>query len=97
MTHGDEYWILITMTRRLQILLDDEELAEIQATARRSRQTTSGWVREALRAARRAPEPAVIERKLEVIRAAAQHQAPTADIDEMLAQIERGYLDGGRQ
>jgi len=50
------------MTKRLQALLDDEELAEIQATARRYRQTTAAWVREALRAARRAPEPADIER-----------------------------------
>jgi len=97
LTHGDEYSKLIVMTKRLQVLLDDEELAEIQATARRSRQTTSGWVREALRAARQAPQPADIERKLAAIRAAAQHQAPTADIDEMLAQIERGYLDADKR
>ena len=85
------------MTKRLQVLLDDEELAEIQATARRHRQTTAAWVREALRVARRVPEPADVDRKLEVIRAAARHQGPTADIGEMLAQIERGYLDAGRQ
>ena len=84
------------MTKRLQVLLDDEELAEIQATARRSRQTTAAWVRAALREARRAPEPPDLDRKLEVIRTAASHQGPTADIDEMLAQIERGYLDTGR-
>jgi hypothetical protein len=83
------------MTKRLQVLLDDDELAEIQATARRHRQTTAAWVREALRTVRRVPEPAEIDRKLEAIRAAAQHQGPTADIDEMLAQIERGYLDAG--
>jgi hypothetical protein len=88
--------ILMTMTKRLQVLLDDEELAEIQATARRHRQTTAAWVREALRTARSASEPADIERKLETIRVAARHQGPTADIDEMLAQIERGYLDAGR-
>lgn len=80
------------MTKRLQVLLDDEELDEIRAVAKRRHQTTAAWVREALRAARRAPEPAAIDRKLEVIRAAAQHHGPTADIDEMLAQIERGYL-----
>jgi len=85
------------MTKRLQVLLDDEELAEIQAAARRHRQTTAAWVRKALRAARRDPEPADIDRKLEAIRAAARHQGPTADIDEMLAQIERGYIDPGRQ
>lgn len=84
------------MTKRLQVLLDDEELAEIRATARRSRQTTSAWVREALRAARRLPSPADVDRKLDAIHTAARHQAPTADIDEMLAQIERGYVDAQR-
>ena len=40
------------MTKRLQVLLDDEEFAEIQDLARRRHQTTAAWVREALRAAR---------------------------------------------
>ena len=35
------------------------------------------WVREALRAARRASEPGDIDRKLEAIRMAALHKAPT--------------------
>jgi hypothetical protein len=81
------------MTKRLQVLLDDAELAEIQATARRHRQTTAAWVREALRAARRAATTADIDRKREVISQAARYEGPTADIDEMLAQIERGYVD----
>jgi hypothetical protein len=83
------------MTKRLQVLLDEDELREIQATAKRQRQTTAAWVRDALRAARQAPAPADIDRKLEAIRTAARYQGPTADIDEMLAQIERGYLDAG--
>ena len=84
------------MTKRLQVLLDDEELAEIQATAKRHRQTTSAWVRETLRSARRTSEPADIMRKLEAIRVAAQHEGPIADMDQVLAQIERGYLGAGR-
>ena len=35
-------------------------------------------------------------KKLEVIRAAAQHDYPTADIDTMLAEIEMGYGTGPR-
>jgi hypothetical protein len=31
---------------------------------------------------------------LEIIRAAAQHDYPVADIDDMLAEIERGYGTG---
>jgi hypothetical protein len=85
------------VTKRLQVLLEDDELAEIQATARRHRQSTAAWVRAALRAARRVPGPADTERKLEAVQAAARHQGPTADIDEMLAQIEHGYLSAGRR
>lgn len=84
------------MTKRLQVLLDDDELREIQATARRHRQTTAAWVRETLRAARHAPNPSAIDRKLEAIQKAARHHGPTAEIDEMLAEIEHGYRDSSR-
>ena len=40
------------MSRRLQVLLDDDELAKIQEVARSQRMTTAEWVRQALRAAR---------------------------------------------
>jgi len=33
-------------------------------------------------------------KKLEVIRAAAQHDYPVGDIDSMLAEIEKGYGTG---
>lgn len=83
------------MTKRLQVLLDDEELAEIQELARRRHQTTAAWVREALRRARDTtvyPEPG---RKLRAVRDAAVHGYPAGDIDEMLREIERGYGPGG--
>jgi hypothetical protein len=83
------------MTKRLQVLFDEDELQEIQATARRNQQTTADWVREALRAARGARGPADVDRKLEAIRSAARYQGPTADIDQILEAVERGYLDGG--
>lgn len=84
------------MSKRLQVTLSEDELKEIQATAKRHRQTTAAWVRDALRAARRASEPADMDHKLEAIRRAAQHQGPTGDIREMLDQIERGYTDAGQ-
>ena len=52
----------------------------------------SEWVRQALRHARRVAAAGDPARKLEVIRAGAGHDFPTADIDEMLAEIESGYL-----
>jgi hypothetical protein len=76
-------------------MVDEEELAEIQRAARRSRMTTAEWVRQALRKAQRAEPRADARKKMAVVREAAAHAFPTADIDQMLAEIERGYLDDG--
>lgn len=80
------------MTRRLQVLFEDDELAEIQALARRRRLTTAAWVREALRAARTAAEYPLPEARLRAVREAAALSYPIADMDRVLAEIERGYL-----
>jgi len=80
------------MSKRLQVLLPDKELAEIQQSARRQQMTTAEWVRQALRAARRAKSGVAPRKKLEVIRAAARHAFPSPDIEQMLTEIERGYL-----
>lgn len=79
------------MSKRLQVLVDEPELREIQRAARAGRVTVAEWVREALRAARREEPRATPERKLAVVRAAARHDFPTADIGRMLEEIERGY------
>jgi len=79
------------MSKRLQVVLDDSELLEIQRAARRARLTTAAWVRQALRAARRAVPRTEAKKKLEIVRAAVHHAFPTGDIDQMLREIERGY------
>jgi len=84
------------MTKRLQVLLDEEELAEIRELARRRHQTTAAFVREALRRARDTAAYPEAGRKLRAVREAAAHAYPAGDIDEMLEQIERGYAEGGR-
>lgn len=80
------------MSKRLQVLLQDKELAEIQQSARRQQMTTAEWVRQALRAARRAKSGVAARKKLDAVRAAARHAFPSPDIDQMLDEIERGYL-----
>jgi hypothetical protein len=79
------------MSKRLQIMLEERELREIRHAARRSGLTVSEWARQAMRHARRTTTDRDPRRKLAVIRAAASHSFPTADIDQMLAQIESGY------
>ncbi len=80
------------MSKRLQVILDDPELLEIQRAARRERLTTAEWVRQALRVARRAAPRTDPKKKLEVVRAAVAYAFPTADIDDMLKDVERGYV-----
>ena len=58
--------------------------------------TVSEWVRATLRDARRRLPSGDVERKLAAIRAADRHTYPTADIDLMLADIERGYSEESR-
>ncbi len=79
------------MSKRLQVLLDEPELREIQRLARRQNLTVAEWVRQALRAARHSVPRSDTGKKLQVVRAAVEHSFPTADIDEMLEHIERGY------
>jgi len=80
------------MSKRLQVLLQDKELAEIQQSARRQHMTTAEWVRQALRAARRSKSDMTTRKKLDAVRAASRHAFPSPDTERMLKEIERGYL-----
>ena len=77
------------MSKRLQVLLDEEEYKEVQGVARRHRVTLAEWVRQALRRAR-SDHPGTVDAKLRVIAEASQHNFPTADIEVMLREIEAG-------
>jgi hypothetical protein len=72
--------------------MDEEEFREIRRIARLQRTTVAEWVRQALRAARRSEPLGDTKKKLEVVRAGARHAFPTGDIEQLLAEIERGYL-----
>jgi hypothetical protein len=85
------------MSKRLQVLLEEAELREIQRIARSHRMTVAEWVRQALRAACRREPLGDAGKKLEVVRVASGHAFPTGDVDQILAEIERGYLGQSRQ
>ena len=51
--------------------------------------TVAEWVRQALRKVRE-EHPGAVEAKLRAIAEASRHQFPTADIDDMLSEIESG-------
>jgi hypothetical protein len=78
--------------KRLQVLMDDDELAETQRAARRERVTTAEWVRQRLREAREQQARPDIAAKLAAIQTAYRQQGPTGDMEQILSEIERGYL-----
>jgi hypothetical protein len=82
------------MAKRLQVILEDPEYREIKRAAHSRQMSIAEWVRQALVVARRREPVGSVGKKLEVIRAAARLDYPTADIDRMLAEIEMGYGSG---
>ena len=79
------------MTKRLQVLLEEVELRTVQRLARKQRLTTAAWVRQVLRGAIDEQSTPSVADKLAVVSRAARHAYPSADIDTMLGEIERGY------
>lgn len=77
------------MSKRLQVIVQDAEYRDIKRAARLRRMSIAEWVRQALAQARRREPNREVASKLEVIRAAARMNFPTADIDRMLEEIER--------
>jgi hypothetical protein len=84
------------MAKRLQVILEDQEYREIQRLAGSRGMSVAEWVRQALDLAHCRELGAAVGKKLEVIRAAARHEFPSADIDRMLAEIKSGYGTGAR-
>jgi len=79
------------MSKRLQVLLPDQEMSDIRRLAKRERLTVGEWVRRTLREARMNRPVIEPEAKLKSVRRAVTYSFPTADIDQMLSEIERGY------
>jgi hypothetical protein len=80
------------MSKRLQVLLDESELRKIRQLAKRKGMTVAQWVRQTLRSARTQEPLDNSSKKLKAVRDAVKHHFPSADIQDMLAEIEQGYL-----
>jgi len=79
------------MTKRLQVLMDDSELLVIQGLAHARKMTTAEWVRHELREAAAEQQRPAPEAKLRAIGQASAHDFPAPGIEQLLAEIERGY------
>jgi hypothetical protein len=78
------------MSKRLQVLMDDDELAKIQGSAMHEGLTVADWVRRALRRALQQHPERTRDRKIAAVRAALEHRFPAPDIEQMLQEIEVG-------
>ena len=79
------------MSKRLQVLLPDQEMAAIRRLAKRERLTVGEWVRRVLQEARACRPEIEPETKLRAVRQAVGYAFPSGEIDQMLSEIERGY------
>jgi hypothetical protein len=79
------------MSKRLQVLLPDLEMSDIQRLAKREHLTVGEWVRRTLQDARASRPVIDPETKLKAVRRGAKYSFPTADLEQMLKEIERGY------
>jgi len=78
------------MTKRLQVLLEDDQLARVREAAQRRQLTTAEWVRQSLRATLDDERSLGVSDKLEALALASRYSFPTGDIDQMLVEIETG-------
>ncbi len=79
------------MSKRLQVVLPDQEMLEIRRLAKGEQIPVGEWVRRTLREARKRKPATDPETKLRAVRRAAEFAFPTSDIEQMLSEIERGY------
>ena len=79
------------MSRRLQVVVDDDELQGYEMSANALGLTLSGWVRQSLRNAQKQESSSDVDSKLNAVRRAFAYSFPAPDIDTMLAEIEKGY------
>jgi len=79
------------MSKRLQVVVDDAELDRYRRVAGELGLSLGAWVRGVLRRAEQQVALGDGEEKLDAIRSAARHEFPAPGVEQMLAEIERGY------
>jgi hypothetical protein len=78
------------MSKRLQILVPESEYQHILRTAKKRKKSVSELTREGLRLILEIEGEMSPQERLAKVMSFSRYSAPTADITEMLAQIEAG-------
>ena len=74
--------------------MEEPEIRDIERIAHAHQMSVSEWVRQTLRAARRSEPYGDPGKKLAVVRAAVRGSFPTGPIEQMLEEVEKGYIEG---
>lgn len=78
------------MSKRLQVLMEPQEYASFQKLAKDAGLSLGEWTREALRSFASQISPKRPEKKLKDLRKYAKYHYPIGEIDQVLAEIEKG-------
>ncbi len=80
------------MSAKVQIVVDEAELARFRAAADQAGMTLSEWARHALRLAERDTATRGSQQEIDAIHAASGYEFPAPDVDKMIAEIDGGAL-----
>ncbi len=72
--------------------MDVEEIEELKALAAQEKMTVSAWVRRAIQHEKRERPGKTARKKLEAVERLSEYNYPTGNIEQMIAEIETGYL-----
>ncbi|MYB43193.1 MAG: antitoxin [Chloroflexi bacterium] len=78
------------MSKRLQVVMPDEEYEAVADLARREGKPVARVVRDSLRRTVAEEQQVSPEERIAAVLRFARFAGPTGDIDQMLAEIERG-------
>jgi hypothetical protein len=82
------------MSKRLQVLVSEEELRRLQQKAAGERVSLGEWVRRVLRRAVDEDSEKSVDLKVKAIRKAYEYEFPTGSIEEINQVIEESYGKG---
>ena len=97
LTHAYESCKSRYMSIRLQVIMEPKELAQIKRIAKAAKMTVAEWTRQWLRKGIQERSERNPEDKITRLRKLSKTHAPTCDIDQMLKEIESGYLSYGTE
>jgi hypothetical protein len=78
------------MSKRLQVVMPDDEYRALLRASRRTRKPVAQLVRESLRRTLAEAEDVPAEGRIAAVLRFARFSGPTGDIDQVLAEIEAG-------